>query len=174
WNDRSPVDMYQGVTMSTNHGPSSYEPGFLHNAASASPVYVTPTRVTPMIPALPYLQTPQQSSPASGHSGWAQAGADTVASYSSTGGHHHSPPSVNLRGRDGPGDGELHEPAEHLRWRAGSLRVARSERILSQRVPGLREPEHRRLVDGVALRQLRAAQPPERRSGRCSATPEFR
>uniref|UniRef100_A0A9J8D2Z3 Transcription factor GATA-4 n=2 Tax=Cyprinus carpio TaxID=7962 RepID=A0A9J8D2Z3_CYPCA len=87
--------MYQGVTMTTNHGPASYEPGFLHNAvsAAASPVYVTPTRVTPMIPALPYLQTPQQSSPVSGHSGWAQPGADAVASYSSAGGHHHSPVS---------------------------------------------------------------------------------
>ncbi|XP_059354098.1 transcription factor GATA-4-like [Carassius carassius] len=87
--------MYQGVTMTTNHGPASYEPGFLHNAvsAAASPVYVTPTRVTPMIPALPYLQTPQQSSPVSAHSGWAQSGADAVASYSSAGGHHHSPVS---------------------------------------------------------------------------------
>lgn len=98
WNNRggrSPVDMYQGVTMTTNHGPASYEPGFLHNAASAaaSAVYVTPTRVTPMIPALPYLQTPQQSSPVSGHSGWTQPGADAVASYNSTGGHHHSPVS---------------------------------------------------------------------------------
>ncbi|ROL45222.1 Transcription factor GATA-4, partial [Anabarilius grahami] len=96
WNNRggrSPVDMYQGVTMTTNHGPASYEPGFLHNAASAaaSAVYVTPTRVTPMIPALPYLQTPQQSSPVSGHSGWTQP--DAVASYNSTGGHHHSPVS---------------------------------------------------------------------------------
>uniref|UniRef100_A0A8C2F3W7 Transcription factor GATA-4 n=1 Tax=Cyprinus carpio TaxID=7962 RepID=A0A8C2F3W7_CYPCA len=84
--------MYQGVAMSANHAPASYEPGFLHNAA-ASPVYVTPTRVTPMIPALPYLQTPQQSTPVSAHSGWAQAGADTVASYSTSGGQHHSPVS---------------------------------------------------------------------------------
>ncbi|XP_051953986.1 transcription factor GATA-4-like [Xyrauchen texanus] len=98
WNNRggrSPVDMYQGGTMSTNHGPASYEPSFLHNAASAatSPVYVPTTRVTPMIPALPYLQTSQQSSPVSGHSAWAQPGADTVASYNSTGAHHHSPVS---------------------------------------------------------------------------------
>ncbi|KAF4099954.1 transcription factor GATA-4 [Onychostoma macrolepis] len=87
--------MYQGVTMTANHGPASYEPGFLHNAASAaaSPVYVTPTRVTPMITALPYLQTPPQSSPVSAHSGWGHAGADTVASYNSTGGQHHSPVS---------------------------------------------------------------------------------
>lgn len=89
------MDMYQGVAMSANHAPASYEPGFLHNAvsAAASPVYVTPTRVTPMIPALPYLQTPQQSTPVSAHSGWAQAGADTVASYSTSGGQHHSPVS---------------------------------------------------------------------------------
>lgn len=83
--------MYQGI-MTTNHGPPSYEAGFLHNASAAtSPVYVPTTRVvTPMIPALPYLQTPgasQQTSPASSHSAWAQAGADSVSSY------NHSPVS---------------------------------------------------------------------------------
>ncbi|KAI3364313.1 hypothetical protein L3Q82_011113 [Scortum barcoo] len=83
--------MYQGI-MTTNHGPPSYETGFLHNAsAGTSPVYVPTTRVvTPMIPALPYLQTPgasQQSSPASSHSAWAQPGADPVPSY------NHSPVS---------------------------------------------------------------------------------
>ncbi|XP_026196383.1 transcription factor GATA-4 [Anabas testudineus] len=83
--------MYQGI-MTTNHGPSSYEAGFLHNAsAGTSPVYVPTTRVvTPMIPALPYLQTPcasQQSSPVSSHSAWAQPGADSVSSY------NHSPVS---------------------------------------------------------------------------------
>ncbi|XP_035534167.1 transcription factor GATA-4 [Morone saxatilis] len=84
-------DMYQGI-MTTNHGPASYEAGFLHNAsAGTSPVYVPTTRVvTPMIPALPYLQTPgasQQSSPVSSHSAWAQPGADSVPSY------NHSPVS---------------------------------------------------------------------------------
>lgn len=83
--------MYQGI-MTTNHGPPSYEAGFLHNAsAGTSPVYVPTTRVvTPMIPALPYLQTPgasQQSSPVSSHSAWAQPGADSVSSY------NHSPVS---------------------------------------------------------------------------------
>uniref|UniRef100_A0A673C179 Transcription factor GATA-4 n=1 Tax=Sphaeramia orbicularis TaxID=375764 RepID=A0A673C179_9TELE len=83
--------MYQGI-MTTNHGPPSYEAGFLHNAsAGTSPVYVPTTRVvTPMIPALPYLQTPgasQQSSPASSHSAWAQPGAESVPSY------NHSPVS---------------------------------------------------------------------------------
>lgn len=83
--------MYQGI-MTSNHGPSSYEAGFLHNAsAGTSPVYVPTTRVvTPMIPALPYLQAPgasQQSSPASSHSAWAQPGADSVPSY------NHSPVS---------------------------------------------------------------------------------
>ncbi|KAM7395424.1 hypothetical protein PAMA_006940 [Pampus argenteus] len=77
--------MYQGI-MTTNHGPPSYEAGFLHNAsAGTSPVYVPTTRVvTPMIPALPYLQTPgasQQSSPVSSHSAWAQPGAESVPSY---------------------------------------------------------------------------------------------
>ncbi|RVE56080.1 hypothetical protein OJAV_G00232430 [Oryzias javanicus] len=80
--------MYQGI-MTTNHGPPSYETGFLHNAsAGASPVYVPTTRVvTPMISALPYLQTPgasQQSSPVSSHSAWAQPGADSVPSYNHT------------------------------------------------------------------------------------------
>ncbi|CAG5928065.1 unnamed protein product [Menidia menidia] len=83
--------MYQGI-MTTNHGPPSYEAGFLHSAsAGASPVYVPTTRVvTPMIPALPYLQSPgasQQGSPASGHSAWAAPGADPVPSY------NHSPVS---------------------------------------------------------------------------------
>ncbi|XP_017278680.1 transcription factor GATA-4 isoform X2 [Kryptolebias marmoratus] len=78
--------MYQGI-MTTNHGPPSYEAGFLHNAsAAASPVYVPTTRVvTPMIPALPYLQTAgasQQGSPASSHSAWAQPGADPSYSHS--------------------------------------------------------------------------------------------
>lgn len=83
--------MYQGI-MTSNHGPSTYEAGFLHNAsAGASPVYVPTTRVvTPMIPALPYLQThgaSQQGSGASGHSAWAPPGADSVSSY------NHSPVS---------------------------------------------------------------------------------
>ncbi|XP_071753104.1 transcription factor GATA-4 [Centroberyx gerrardi] len=83
--------MYQGI-MTTNHGPPSYEAGFLHNAtAGTSPVYVPTTRVvTPMIPALPYLQTPgasQQSNPVSSHSAWAQPGVESVASY------NHSPVS---------------------------------------------------------------------------------
>lgn len=82
--------MYQGI-MTTNHGASSYEAGFLHNApAGTSPVYVPTTRVvTPMIPALPYLQTgaSQQNSPVSSHSAWAQAGAESVSSY------NHSPVS---------------------------------------------------------------------------------
>ncbi|XP_005816368.1 transcription factor GATA-4 [Xiphophorus maculatus] len=83
--------MYQGI-MTTNHGSSSYEAGFLHNASAAtSPVYVPTTRVvTPMIPALQYLQTPgasQQGNPVSSHSVWAQPGADPVPSY------NHSPVS---------------------------------------------------------------------------------
>lgn len=83
--------MYQGI-MTSNHGPASYEAGFLHNtSAGTSPVYVPTTRVvTPMIPALPYLQTPgasQQSSPVSSHSAWAQPGSESVSSYS------HSPVS---------------------------------------------------------------------------------
>ncbi|CAG09158.1 unnamed protein product [Tetraodon nigroviridis] len=78
--------------MSSSHGPPSYEAGFLHStSAGTSPVYVPTTRVvTPMIPALPYLQTPaasQQSSPASSHSAWTQPGSEPVSSYS------HSPVS---------------------------------------------------------------------------------
>lgn len=78
--------------MTSNHGPSSYEAGFLHSAsAGTSPVYVPTTRVvTPMIPALPYLQTPcasQQSSPVSNHPSWGQPGTDSMSSY------NHSPVS---------------------------------------------------------------------------------
>ncbi|XP_048842282.1 transcription factor GATA-4 [Brienomyrus brachyistius] len=86
--------MYQGITMATNHGPS-YEPGFLHNSATTSPVYVPTTRVAAMIPALPYLQThaaSQQAGSVSSHSGWVQPGADSVPSYN-TGSAHHSPVS---------------------------------------------------------------------------------
>ncbi|CAL1586421.1 unnamed protein product [Knipowitschia caucasica] len=81
--------MYQGI-MTSNHGAPSYEAGYLHSAPGTSPVYVPTTRVvTPMLPALPYLQSgaSQQSSPVSGHSGWAQTGAESVSSYS------HSPVS---------------------------------------------------------------------------------
>ncbi|KAG9347218.1 hypothetical protein JZ751_004785 [Albula glossodonta] len=87
--------MYQGLPMAANHGPPSYEPSFIHNAAATSPVYVPTTRVTPMIPTLPYLQThaaSQQSSPVSNHSAWAQAGTESVPSYN-TGNAHHSPVS---------------------------------------------------------------------------------
>ncbi|XP_026855701.2 transcription factor GATA-4 [Electrophorus electricus] len=87
------VDMYQGITMTTNHGPPSYEPSFLHSAATAatSPVYVPTTRVTPMITTLPYLQThsaSQQTSTAPSHSAWAQPGVETVPSYNSASAHH--------------------------------------------------------------------------------------
>ena len=90
--------MYQGI-MATNHGPPSYEAGFLHNAASgASPVYVPTTRVTPMIPSLPYLQphgASQQGGPVSGHSAWAQPGADSSSGtpYSSASGARHASPA---------------------------------------------------------------------------------
>lgn len=81
--------------MTTNHGPPAYDAGFLHSAsAGTSPVYVPTTRVvTPMIPTLPYLQTPgasQQSSSVSSHSAWAQPGADSVPSY------NHSPVSTRF------------------------------------------------------------------------------
>ncbi|XP_067098208.1 transcription factor GATA-4 [Osmerus mordax] len=87
--------MYQGITMTTNHGPPSYEHGFLHNTAATSPVYVPTTRVTPMIPTLPYLQThgtSQQNSPVSNHSAWTQPCAESVPSYN-TANAHHSPVS---------------------------------------------------------------------------------
>ncbi|CAL8314204.1 unnamed protein product [Boreogadus saida] len=92
--------MYQGI-MATNHGPPSYEAGFLHNAASgASPVYVPTTRVTPMIPSLPYLQphgASQQGGPVSGHSAWAQPGADSSSGtpYSSASGARHASPATS-------------------------------------------------------------------------------
>lgn len=90
-------DMYQGIGMATNPGPPAYEPSFLHSSAAASPVYVPTTRVTPMIPALPYLQThgaAQQNSPGSNHSAWSQS-APEVASYG-TASTHHSPVSTRF------------------------------------------------------------------------------
>ncbi|XP_075716996.1 transcription factor GATA-4 [Rhinoderma darwinii] len=73
--------MYQSLAMAANHGPPSYEGagGFMHSAATTSPVYVPTTRVSSMIPSLPYLQSSghtQQGSPVSGHNMWAQAGAE--------------------------------------------------------------------------------------------------
>ncbi|XP_028997827.1 transcription factor GATA-4 [Betta splendens] len=112
--------MYQGM-MTSNHGPSSYEAGFLHNAsAGASPVYVPTTRVvTPMIPALPYLQTPgasQQGGGASSHSAWAQPGAESVSSYnhSPVSPVYSSPLNISANGREHYGarslGGSYHSP----------------------------------------------------------------
>ncbi|KAL4630457.1 transcription factor GATA-4 [Arapaima gigas] len=87
--------MYQGLTMATNHGTPSYEAAFLHSSAATSPVYVPSTRVTAMIPALPYLQShtsSQQGGPVSSHAAWTQPGADPVPAYNS-GTAHHSPVS---------------------------------------------------------------------------------
>ncbi|XP_040204273.1 transcription factor GATA-4 [Rana temporaria] len=77
--------MYQSIAMAAaNHGPPSYEGagGFMHGASASSPVYVPTTRVSTMIPSLPYLQSSghsQQASPVSGHNMWAQAGAESSA-----------------------------------------------------------------------------------------------
>ncbi|KAM4772506.1 transcription factor GATA-4 [Rhinophrynus dorsalis] len=76
--------MYQSIAMAANHGPPSYEGAgsFMHSAAATSPVYVPTTRVSSMIPSLPYLQSSgssQQGSPVSGHSMWAQAGTESSA-----------------------------------------------------------------------------------------------
>ncbi|NP_001085355.1 GATA binding protein 4 L homeolog isoform X2 [Xenopus laevis] len=77
--------MYQSIAMATNHGPPGYEGAgsFMHSATAAtSPVYVPTTRVSSMIPSLPYLQTSgssQQSSPVASHNMWAQAGAESSA-----------------------------------------------------------------------------------------------
>lgn len=70
--------------MAANPGPPAYEGagGFMHSAAAASPVYVPTTRVTSMIPSLPYLQSSgssQQGSPVSSHSIWTQPGAENAA-----------------------------------------------------------------------------------------------
>lgn len=70
--------------MAANHGPPAYEgtSSFMHGTAAASPVYIPTTRVTTMIPSLPYLQgsgSSQQASPVSNHSIWTAPGAETVA-----------------------------------------------------------------------------------------------
>ncbi|KAG8445851.1 hypothetical protein GDO86_010585 [Hymenochirus boettgeri] len=74
--------MYQSIAMAPNHGPPAYDGAgsFMHSAAATSPVYVPTTRVSSMIPSLPYLQTggsSQQGSQVSGHNMWAQAGAES-------------------------------------------------------------------------------------------------
>ncbi|NXT64412.1 GATA4 factor, partial [Chaetops frenatus] len=76
--------MYQSLAMAANPGPPAYEGagGFMHSAAAASPVYVPTTRVTSMLPSLPYLQSSgssQQGSPVSSHSIWTQPGAESAA-----------------------------------------------------------------------------------------------
>ncbi|TRZ13524.1 hypothetical protein HGM15179_013575 [Zosterops borbonicus] len=76
--------MYQSLAMAANPGPPAYEGagGFMHSAAAASPVYVPTTRVTSMLPSLPYLQSTgssQQGSPVSSHSIWTQPGAESAA-----------------------------------------------------------------------------------------------
>ncbi|XP_048362957.1 transcription factor GATA-4 isoform X2 [Sphaerodactylus townsendi] len=76
--------MYQSLAMAANHGPPAYEgtSSFMHSTAAASPVYIPTTRVTTMIPSLPYLQgsgSSQQGSPVSNHSIWTPPGAETVA-----------------------------------------------------------------------------------------------
>lgn len=70
--------------MAANHGPPTYEgtSSFMHGTAAASPVYIPTTRVTTVIPSLPYLQgsgPSQQGSPVSNHSIWTQPGAEGVA-----------------------------------------------------------------------------------------------
>lgn len=77
-------EMYQSLAMAANPGPPAYEGagGFMHSAAAASPVYVPTTRVTSMLPSLPYLQSSgssQQGSPVSSHSIWTQPGAESAA-----------------------------------------------------------------------------------------------
>ncbi|XP_012693590.2 transcription factor GATA-4 [Clupea harengus] len=94
--------MYPGIGMPSTHGPpAAYEPSLFHSPSAPSPVYVPTTRVTPMIPALPYLQThgpsQQQSGPvvSSGHAAWAQTASEAPgSSYQHTANtHHHSPVS---------------------------------------------------------------------------------
>lgn len=80
----APHEMYQSLAMAANPGPPAYEGtgGFMHSAAAASPVYVPTTRVTSMLPSLPYLQSSassQQGSPVSSHSIWTQPGAESAA-----------------------------------------------------------------------------------------------
>ncbi|XP_066554699.1 transcription factor GATA-4 [Amia ocellicauda] len=76
--------MYQGIAMTTSPGPPSYESSFSHSASATPPVYVPPTRVTPMVPALSYLQThagSQHTSSAPSPSAWASSAAEPGASY---------------------------------------------------------------------------------------------
>ncbi|XP_061481783.1 transcription factor GATA-4 [Rhineura floridana] len=76
--------MYQSLAMAASHGPPAYEgaSSFMHGTAATSPVYIPTTRVSTVIPSLPYLQgsgSSQQGSPVSSHSIWTQPTAESVA-----------------------------------------------------------------------------------------------
>ncbi|CAH2245650.1 transcription factor GATA-4 isoform X2 [Pelobates cultripes] len=75
--------MYQSLSMSASHAPPSYDGtgSFIHGATTSSPVYVPTSRVSSMIPSLPYLQgssSSQQASPVSGHNMWPPTGAESA------------------------------------------------------------------------------------------------
>ncbi|XP_029468400.1 transcription factor GATA-5 [Rhinatrema bivittatum] len=104
--------MYQSVTLAPNHGQSAYSHDsstFVHAPAS-SPVYVPPSRVPSMLPALPYLQgcdSAHQSHHLGGHPGWAQTASEASAfnpssPHTASGfSYSHSPPIGSNPARDG-------------------------------------------------------------------------
>ncbi|MXQ79713.1 hypothetical protein E5288_WYG007081 [Bos mutus] len=85
--------MYQTLAALSSQGPAAYDGspgGFVHSAAAAaaaaaaasSPVYVPTTRVSSMLPGLPYLQgagggPANHAGGAGAHPGWPQASADS-------------------------------------------------------------------------------------------------
>nr|XP_020737393.1 LOW QUALITY PROTEIN: transcription factor GATA-6 [Odocoileus virginianus texanus] len=88
-----PEEMYQTLAALSSQGPAAYDGspgGFVHSAAAAaaaaaaasSPVYVPTTRVSSMLPGLPYLQgagggPANHAGGAGAHPGWPQASADS-------------------------------------------------------------------------------------------------
>uniref|UniRef100_A0A4W2DW37 GATA binding protein 6 n=1 Tax=Bos indicus x Bos taurus TaxID=30522 RepID=A0A4W2DW37_BOBOX len=96
-----PEEMYQTLAALSSQGPAAYDGspgGFVHSAAAAaaaaaaasSPVYVPTTRVSSMLPGLPYLQgagggPANHAGGAGAHPGWPQASADSPP-YGSGGG----------------------------------------------------------------------------------------
>ncbi|XP_067412278.1 transcription factor GATA-4 isoform X2 [Emydura macquarii macquarii] len=103
--------MYQSLAMAASHGPPAYEgpAGFMHGAAAAaasSPVYVPSSRVSSMLPSLPYLQSggsSQQASPAASHSIWTQPGAEppAAAAYNPAASHPPVSPRFSFAGTPG-------------------------------------------------------------------------
>ncbi|XP_007899836.1 transcription factor GATA-6 isoform X2 [Callorhinchus milii] len=108
------IEMYQSLPVAATQGPGSYPHdapnNFMHSSTS-SPVYVPTTRVSSMVPSLPYLQgtgSSQQGHHVTNHSVWTQPASES-STFSSSNPHpmvssrfsfSASPPIANGAARD--------------------------------------------------------------------------